>query len=193
MAINLQKGQKILLEKEAGQSLSRVLMGLGWDAAKKGGLFGLFGGNASIDLDASCLMFNEKNELVDVVWFRQLRSQDGSITHTGDNRTGDGDGDDEQIIVDLNRVPANVKSLIFTVNNFTGQNFEKVNNAYCRIVNASNNREIARYNLSAQGSHTGQIMAKVYRHNGEWKMHAIGENGYGRTFVDLLPNILTYL
>lgn len=193
MAISLQKGQKISLEKEAGQSLTRVVMGLGWDAAKKGGLFGLFGGGESIDLDASCLMFNDKNEVVDAVWFRQLTSQDGSIRHTGDNRTGDGDGDDEQIIVDLNRVPAYVKSLVFTVNNFTGQNFEKVNNAYCRIVNASNNKEIARYNLSAQGSHTGQIMAKVYRHNGEWKMHAIGENGYGQTFIDLLPSIISYL
>lgn len=195
MAISLQKGQKISLEKEAGQSLSRVIMGLGWDAAKsKGFLSNLFGGgNNSIDLDASCLMFNDKNELVDVVWFRQLRSQDGSIVHSGDNRTGDGDGDDEQISVDLSRVPAQVKALVFTVNNFTGQNFEKVENAYCRIINASNNQEIARYNLSAQGSHTGQIMAKVYRHNGEWKMHAIGENGYGRTFLDLLPSIQSNL
>ncbi|STO54032.1 stress response protein [Canicola haemoglobinophilus] len=193
MAISLQKGQKISLEKEAGQTLTRIIMGLGWDAAKKGGLFGLFGSNNSIDLDASCLLFNDKKERVDVVWFRQLTSQDGSIKHTGDNRTGDGDGDDEQIIVDLNRVPNYVTALVFTVNNFTGQNFEKVSNAYCRIVNGSNNKEIARYNLSAQGSHTAQIMAKVYRHNGEWKMHAIGENGYGRTVTDLLTGIIPHL
>lgn len=193
MAISLQKGQKISLAKEAGQSLTKVIMGLGWDAAKNTGIFGFFRRAESIDLDASCLLFNTQNELVDVVWFRQLRSKDGSITHSGDNRTGDGEGDDEQISIDLNRIPANVKSLVFTVNNFTGQNFEKVEHAYCRIVNARNQQEIARYNLSAQGKHTAQIMAKIYRHNNEWKMHAIGQNGMGRTFIDLLPQIMAYL
>lgn len=115
------------------------------------------------------------------------------IVHTGDNRTGAGEGDDEQIIVDLRAVPTHVKSLVFLVNSFTGQNFSQVENAFCRIVNASNNKEIARYDLSCQGSHTGQIMAKVYRHNGEWKMHAIGENGQGQTFEHMLPQIQNHL
>ena len=106
---------------------------------------------------------------------------------------GEGEGDDEQIIVNLAQVPANVKSLIFTVNSFTGQNFSRVENAFCRLVNQANGKELARYNLSVQGSHTAQIMAKVYRHNGEWKMHAIGENSSGRTFQDLLPQILPHL
>jgi tellurium resistance protein TerZ len=131
--------------------------------------------------------------LVDTVWFRQLRSQDGSITHTGDNRTGAGDGDDEQIIVELSRVPANVKSLIFVVNSFTGQNFSQIENAFCRIVNGTNNKEIARYQLSCQGGHTAQLMAKVYRHENEWKMHAIGENASGRTFHDMQPVITPHL
>ena len=122
-----------------------------------------------------------------------MKSRDGSIVHTGDNRTGEGEGDDEQIVVELPRVPANVKSLIFTVNSFTGQNFSQVENAYCRIVNAANNQEIARFNLSVQGAHTAQIMAKLYRHGGEWKMHAIGENGSGRTFDDLMPQITPHL
>jgi tellurium resistance protein TerZ len=131
--------------------------------------------------------------VVDTVWFRQLKSKDGSIVHTGDNRTGDGDGDDEQIIVALDKVPANVKSLVFTVSSFTGQTFNAIDNAFCRLVDSSNNNEVARYTLSSQGSHTAQIMAKVYRHNGEWKMHAIGENGNGRTIESLLPQIIIHL
>jgi tellurium resistance protein TerZ len=193
MTVNLQKGQKISLEKEAGGALARVTMGLGWDAIKKGGFFGFGAKTESVDRDASCVMFDESNRPVDVVWFRQLKSRDGSIVHTGDNRTGAGEGDDEQIIVDLSRVPPNVKSLVFTVNSFTGQNFSQVENAFCRIVNTSNQQEVARYDLSVQGSHTAQIMAKLYRHNGEWKMHAIGENASGRTFDDLMPMITPHL
>ncbi|MEH6435297.1 TerD family protein [Massilia sp. DD77] len=194
MAVNLQKGQKISLDKEAGGALSRVTMGLGWDVAKSKGFFGFGGGKGdAVDLDASCVLFDEANRPVDVVWFRQLKSRDGSISHTGDNRTGAGDGDDEQIVVELNRVPENVKALVFTVNSFTGQNFSTVENAYCRLLNAANNQEVARFNLSVQGSHTAQIMAKLYRHNGEWKMHAIGENGVGRTFDDLMPQIVPHL
>lgn len=193
MSINLQKGQKISLDKEAGSTLTKIIMGLGWDAVKTKGFLG-FGGKAqTIDLDASCIMFDEQGNQTDAAWFRQLKSKDGSVVHTGDNRTGDGDGDDEQIIVDLTKVPSNIKSLIFTVNSFTGQDFSQIENATCRIVNASNNKEIARFNLSALGSHNAQIMAKIYRHGGEWKMHAIGEIGNGRTFEALMPQIRPHL
>lgn len=201
MAVSLQKGQKISLNKEAGSTLTQVKLGLGWDVAqapqeKKGGLLGkLFGGGSggdSIDLDASCIMFDSNKQPVDTVWFSQLKSKDGSIVHTGDNRTGDGAGDDEVINVDLSKVPASVASLVFTVNSFTGQSFETVANAFCRIVNANNNSEVARYNLSSQGPHTAMIMAKVYRHNNEWKMHAIGETASGRTFHDLMPAIIPH-
>ncbi len=194
MAVNLQKGQKISLDKEAGGGLSRVTMGLGWDAIKSKGFFGFGGGKSdAVDLDASVVMFDESNKPVDVIWFRQLKSKDGSIVHTGDNRTGAGDGDDEQITVDLNAVPASVKALVFTVNSFTGQTFATVENAYCRLINAANQQEVARFNLSVTGSHSAQIMAKLYRHGGEWKMHAIGENGNGRTFDDLMPQISVHL
>lgn len=193
MAINLQKGQKISLDKEAGHALSKIVMGLGWDAKKAGGIAGSLFGGGSIDLDASCLLFDEYNKVLDTVWFVQLKSRDGSVMHTGDNRTGEGEGDDEQIAVDLGRVPANVKALVFTVNSFTGQSFDSVANAYCRLIDERSGKEIARYVLSAQGAHTAQIMAKVYRHNGEWKMHAIGENGNGKTFEQLLPQIVPYL
>ena len=193
MSVNLQKGQKISLEKEAGGALSRVTMGLGWDVAKKGGFFGFGSKGDPVDLDASVVLFDDANRSLDVVWFRQLKSRDGSVVHTGDNRTGAGDGDDEQIVVDLRTVPANVKSLVFTVNSFTGQNFATVENAYCRLLDTGSGKEIARYDLSVQGSHTAQIMAKLYRHNGEWKMHAIGENASGRTFDDLMPLIAQQL
>ncbi len=200
MSVSLQKGQKISLEKEAGGALSRIVMGLGWDSGKPaargllGGLFGGGGGAAEdIDLDASCILFDEQGNPQDVVWFRQLASQDGSIRHTGDNRTGEGEGDDEQILVDLSAVPGHIKSLVFTVSNYTGQDFSRVQNAFCRIVNAGNKAEIARYDLSCQGRHTAMIMTKLYRHNDEWKMHAIGEAGQGRTFDQLLPQIVAHL
>jgi tellurium resistance protein TerZ len=191
MAISLQKGQKISLEKESGQSLAKIIMGLGWDAVKKGGLFSRSSG--SIDLDASCVLFDADNKVIDTVWFRQLKSRDGSVTHTGDNTTGEGEGDDEQIIVELAKVPESVKTLVFTVNSFSGQSFDSVANAYCRLLNAANQQEIARYTLSSQGPHTAQIMAKVYRHNNEWKMHAIGEAANGRTIEQLIPAITPYL
>ena len=193
MSVNLQKGQKISLEKEAGGALSKVTMGLGWDAVKSKGFFGFGGKSEPVDLDASCILFDENNKAVDFVWFRQLKSKDGSIVHTGDNRTGAGDGDDEQIVVDLSKVPAGVKSLVFTVNSFTGQNFSQVQNAYCRIVNAADSKEVAKYDLSVQGAHTAQVMVKLYRHGSDWKMHAIGENGSGRTFEELMPKITPHL
>lgn len=193
MAVTLQKGQKISLDKEGGASLNRIVMGLGWDPIKKKGFLGFGGSQAEVDLDASCLMFDEQNRVVDTVWFRQLASHDGSIQHTGDNRTGAGDGDDEQIRVSLTQVPAAVKSLVFVVNSFTGQNFSQIDNATCRLINDQNGQEIARYNLSCQGSHTAQIMVKLYRHNTEWKMHAIGENCSGRTFQDLMPYVTPHL
>ena len=189
MSLSLVKGQKISLSKEGGEGLSTVIMGLGWDAKKKKGFLGFGSRDQEIDLDASCVLFDAGGNMTDVVWFRQLRSQDGSITHTGDNRTGAGDGDDEQIIVDLSRVPPSVTTLMFVVNSFTGQNFAEIESAFCRIVDQKTGREIARYNLSTSGSHTAQVMARVYRNAGEWKMAALGEPSSGRTFQDLLPTM----
>ena len=151
MAIVLTKGQKISLEKESGTGLSRIIMGLGWDPIKRKGLFGFGTTTESVDLDASCVVFDANNKPIDVVWFRELVSKDGSIQHTGDNRTGAGDGDDEQIIVELDRVSAAAKSLVFVVNSFLGQNFSQIENATCRLVDAKTDREVARYNLSCQG------------------------------------------
>jgi len=191
MSISLAKGQRLSLEKESGRALNKIIMGLGWDPVKRKGWFG--GGSTAIDLDASCLVFNAQNALADAVWFGQLKSKDGSIVHTGDNRTGDGDGDDEQIIVHLSDIPASVSSMIFVINSFRGQTFDKIENAFCRIVDADNNKELMRYDLSDKGRHTGLIMVKIYRKDGGWKVHAIGEKCHGRTFHEMLPDVATWL
>lgn len=191
--VNLSKGQTVSLQKSAGGSLTRVRMGLGWDAAEKKGLFGRKRAQ-SIDLDASALLFNGQGQLIDQVWFRQLTSKDGSVQHTGDNRTGIGEGDDESIRVDLSRVPAEVSTLVFTVNSFTGQDFSEIENAFCRLVDEANHDvEIARYDLTGSGSHNAQIMAKVQRDGAGWSMTAIGVPATGRTFLDLLPAIAGHL
>ncbi len=191
MSVSLSKGQKVSLTKAGGGTLSQVRMGLGWDAMRKKGLFGSRA--QSIDLDASALLFDAAGKLVDQVWFQQLRSQDGSVQHTGDNRTGAGEGDDESIRVDLSRVPPAVATLVFTVNSFTGQDFSQIENAFCRLIDESTETEIARYDLTGTGPHTAQIMAKVARDGQGWSMTAIGNAASGRTFHDLLPAIAGYL
>ena len=194
MGVSLVKGQKISLQKESGGSLTQIIMGLGWDGAMVGGFLGIGARRAEVDLDASCVMFDAQKNMVDTVWFRQLRSKDGSVVHTGDNTTGAGDGDDEQIKVDLSCVPAQIQTLVFVVNSFTGQNFSQIENASCRLVDETSGREVAKFDLSAtRGNHTAQVMAKVYRHGGEWKMHAIGETGRGKTFQEILPMIMPHV
>ena len=200
MAINLQKGQRISLEKEAGRSLSRVVMGLGWGMkqVQSRGFLGFGAGERqmAVDLDASCLLFDSSGNLVDTVWFRQLKSRCGSIRHSGDDRSGGGESgtENERIAIDLNQVPATVQALIFTVNSFSGEDFTGIPNAFCRLVDETNDGEIARFDLSLEGGqHTGLIMTKLYRHNNEWKMQAIGEQADGRTFHDLLPALRPYL
>jgi tellurium resistance protein TerZ len=115
------------------------------------------------------------------------------VHHTGDNLTGDGDGDDESIQVDLSRVPSHVATLVFTVNSFTGQDFTQIENAFCRLIDESNESEIARYDLTGAGRHTAQIMAKVSRDSAGWSMTALGIPASGRTFHDLLPAMTSYL
>lgn len=186
MALTLSKNQSISLEKTAGSTLTKVTLGLGWDPVKAGFLGKMFGSGGEIDLDASCIMFDANLQPVDLVWFRQLKSRDGSIRHSGDNRTGEGEGDDESIYVDLSALPASVMHLVFTVNSFTGQNFERIQNAYCRIINAGKNQELARFNLTDQGKHTGVVMANLSRGAAGWEFKAIGKTTNGRTADDLV-------
>ncbi len=187
MVISLQKGQTVSLAKRGGGSLTRVRMGLGWDAVTKKGFFR--SKQAEIDLDATAVLYDARGGVVDQVWFQQLRSKDGSVVHTGDNRTGAGDGDDESIVVELAQLPAAVATMVFVVNSFTGQDFTQIENAFCRLVDETNGEELARYDLTGSGTHTAQIMAKVSRDGSGWSMTAIGATATGRTFRDLLPAI----
>lgn len=193
MGINLEKGQRISLSKEA-PGLSKLMCGLGWDVVKpsKSGLFTAFSNAQDYDLDSSviCLDHNGKvNDRANVIYFSNLSHRSGAVTHLGDNLTGAGAGDDEQIIVDLARMPTEIKKLVFMVNVYEclarKQDFGQVQNAFVRLVDISNNKELARYNLSGQEykGMTGMIMAEIYKHNNEWKMAAIGDgikvNGLG--------------
>ncbi|MDQ0197615.1 TerD family protein [Neobacillus ginsengisoli] len=186
MAINLHKGQRVDLTK-TNPGLSKVLVGLGWDPVQSGGggLFGsLFGGgnNANIDCDASVIMLGANDKLQnnkDVVYFGNLRSNDGSVQHSGDNLTGDGDGDDEQITVDLSRVPSHIQKLVFVVNIYDcvkrKQHFGMIRNSFIRVVNPSNQQPLLHYNLSEDYSgKTCLVAGEIYRHGNEWKFAAVG-------------------
>lgn len=184
MAISLQKGQRISLSKEA-PGLTKIICGLGWDVVKPagGGFFSNFGNSQEYDLDAWVVCLNDAGKLIDnqnIIYFGNLQHPSGAIVHLGDNLTGAGDGDDEVIIVDLARIPANVSKLVFVVNIYDcqarKQDFTQIENAFVRLVNAANNQELARFNLSGQDYQgmTGMILAEVYHHNQEWKMAAIG-------------------
>lgn len=186
--VSLSKNQTISLAKSSS-AISQISFGLGWDPAKKKGLFGkLLGGGDSIDLDASCVLLDSAGNVLDTVWFRQLASTDGSVKHSGDNRTGEGDGDDETIIADLSRLPANVEHLVLTVNSFTGQTFNDVDNAFCRVVDQQG-KELAKYKLMEQGSHTAVVIASLRRSGGEWNFTAHGNASRGRTIKDMIPDI----
>ncbi|MBC8059419.1 MAG: TerD family protein [Clostridiaceae bacterium] len=182
MSVNLQKGQRVDLTK-GNKGLSKILVGLGWDASAPVSR-GLFGKKpANIDCDASVLMINKLGKLSSmesVIYFGHLKSSCGSVTHTGDNLTGDGDGDDEQVLVDLSKVPEEIDKLIFVVNIYDcinrKQDFGLINNAFIRIVNTSGNVELLKYNLSENyAGKTSLILGEMYRNNGEWKFSATGE------------------
>lgn len=186
MGVNLQKGQKVNLKKSDGQALSRIRIGLGWDPVKqkKGGLFGsIFGGSApDIDCDASVIVCRGGRLAGkdDVVYFGNLKHPSGAIVHTGDNLTGEGEGDDEQILVDLTAVPADYDKLVFVVNIYDcesrKQDFGMIANAFIRICDERTGEEFCRYNLSeSYAGMTAMIFGEIYRHNGEWKFNAIGQ------------------
>ncbi len=146
-----------------------------------------------VDLDASCLLFDSNGSMLDQVWFQQLRSIDGAILHTGDDTSGGGGVDvpNEEIRVDLGNLNSAVKTLIFTINSFTGESFDGIPNAFCALSNIDTGAEVARYNLSNEGGQwTALVIAKLVRGSKGWEFHAIGEWGNGRTFQDLMPILL---
>lgn len=198
MAINLQKGQKISLSKDNmgnATNLRRAVVGLGWDAVKRGG--GLFGFGTQqvedIDCDASALMLKGGRlaSEQDVVFYGNLHHRSGAVNHMGDNLTGDGDGDDEQITIDLDRVPAEYDRIVIVVNIYRAeakkQDFGLIRNAFMRICDGNTGRELVRYNLSENyAGKTAMIFGELYRHNGDWKMNAVGQGTTDGSLSELM-------
>ena len=180
MSISLQKGQKVSLSKD-NAGLGKVVIGLGWDEVQqKRGFFAPK--PAPIDCDASAILLQNGHVMdkADIVYFGNLQHYSGTVQHMGDNLTGAGDGDDEQIIVDLSRIPAQYDKIVLVVNIYQavqrGQHFGLIQNAFIRLVDARNNSEMCKYNLTENYSGmTAMIFGEVYRHNGEWKFTAIGQ------------------
>lgn len=176
MPISLQKGGNLSLSK-AEPNLKNILIGLGWDERVTAG--------NEFDLDASAFLLKADGKVRgdhDFIFYNQLKSQDGSVEHTGDNRSGQGDGDDESIKVDLSNVPAEIERIVITVTIHDAaqrsQTFGQVANAFIRVVNQANQNEIVRFDLGEDYStETAMVFGEVYRHNGEWKFRAVGQ-GY---------------
>ena len=190
MAVNLQKGQRIDLTK-GNAGLNKILVGLGWDPVQNnannsgGGFFkSLFSGSSSgpnIDCDASVLMLtgDKLASRSDVIYFGNLKSSNGAVSHSGDNLTGEGDGDDEQVVVELKSIPSDYNRLVFVVNIYEAKNrqqhFGLIQNAYIRIVNAATNEELVKYSLTDNyANQTSLITGEIYRHENEWKFAALG-------------------
>lgn len=179
MPINLSKGQKVDITK-GNPGLSKLMVGLGWDTNK-------YDGGSDFDLDACAFLCGENGKVTtdsDFVFYSNLRHSSGAVEHTGDNKTGEGEGDDEIIKVDLGLVPANIAKIDFTVTIYEAearrQNFGQVSNAYIRIVDQSNGTELIRYDLGEDFSiETAIVVGEIYRHNGEWKFNAIGSGFQG--------------
>ncbi|MGV9866514.1 TerD family protein [Rhodococcus koreensis] len=188
--VSLSKGQKVTLRKDGGVALTYIQMGLGWDPIEKRGMFG--NRSANVDLDASAVLFADNN-MVDVAYYGQLTSKDGSIRHQGDNLTGEGAGDDEVVLVDLTRIPPHVSTIVFIVTSYRGHTFEQVKNAFCRLVDTTSNAELARFTLQGGMPFTGMVMAKVYRVGGEWKLQAIGEGIQAKHAGEAAPQLGRFL
>ena len=178
MAISLTKGGNVNLSKEA-PGIAKTTIGLGWNPRVTDG--------QSFDLDAIAFLVGENGKVrmeTDFIFFNNLKSADGSVVHNGDNRTGEGDGDDETLSIDLSKVPADVAKVIFAVTIYEGatrnQNFGQVSDAYIRVVNDAGGSEIARFDLSEDGStETAMVFGELYKNAGEWKFRAIGQGFAG--------------
>ncbi len=187
MAVSLQKGQKVSITKN-NPGLSNVVVGLGWDVNR-------FDTGGSFDLDTAAFMLGDNGRCPtdkEFIFFGNLTHPTGAVQHLGDNLTGEGDGDDEQIKISLNAVPANISRIAFTVTIYDAetrrQNFGQVNNAYIRIYNEANGEELLRYDLGEDFSiETAAVFGELYRNNGEWKFNAIG-SGYQGGLAALCGN-----
>lgn len=192
MSISLQKGQKVSLTKD-NAGLSQVVVGLGWDEVKQQKKIGLFAPKpAQIDCDASAIVLRNGRlaSETDLVFFGRLRHASGAIKHMGDNLTGAGDGDDEQILVDLPAVPAEYDRIIIVVNIYQAvqrhQDFSMIQNAFIRIIDKRTGTEMCRFNLNENYTGmTSMIFGELYRHNNEWKFNAMGQGTNDPGLVEL--------
>ncbi|MFE7234552.1 TerD family protein [Streptomyces sp. NPDC002405] len=176
--VSLQKNQTVSLVKGGRPLLARVKMGLGWEPAYRG---------ADIDLDASVIAYGPQRNHIDSCYFGKLTILNGAVKHSGDNLTGEGAGDDEVIVVDLGRLPQEVTGLVFTVNSFSGQKFTEVAKAYCRLMDATTEEELVRFDLTHAQPQTGVMMAKLIRQfTGEWEMTAMGDFVKARTVRNMV-------
>lgn len=182
MSVSLAKGQDVAVSAPGGGPLTAVALVLSWSAAAQPGRLAKPGEGAAVDLDASCLLLDAGGQMVDAVWFNQLRSRDGALRHAGDDRTGAADG--ERIEVALDRVDARVVTLVFTVSSFSGQPFDQVGSASCRLLDEGGG-ELARYDLAAGGPHTAQLLTAVVRGADGWRMRALGEPVTARNVREL--------
>ena len=204
MAINLQKGQRISLEKTNGSKLQSVCVGINWGAIEKKGLFGFGKTKEAVDLDASCALYNENKQLIDVVYFGSLQSKDGAVKHSGDDLTGDMGGDDgldnEVITLDFSRLNPSVSHVAFVLNSFRGHDFGTIPFASIRIYEGTPkrvNEVFATYDI-ANGTgfagHVSMVMGVFYKRNGEWKFNAIGEPTKDRKLEETVNTVTrTYL
>lgn len=191
MSVNLQKGQKVELKKDNGGTLHKVMVGLGWDEVERPR--GFFAPKpADIDCDASAFLCINGKVITndDVVYFGNLRHKSGAVRHMGDNLTGAGDGDDEQIFVDLDALPSNYDKIAFVVNIYQAserkQDFGLIKNAFIRICDGETDRELCKYNLSENyNGMTAMIFGEIYRYNGAWKFSAIGQATKDNSVGDL--------
>ena len=185
MAINLQKGQRISLEKSNGSKLQNICVGINWGAIEKKGIFGFGKSKEAVDLDASCALYGENKQLAEVVYFGNLRSKDGAVKHSGDDLTGDMGGDDgldnEVITLDFSTLNASVNYVAFVLNSFRGQDFGTIPFASIRIYEGTPkrvNEVFAKYDIANDATfsgHVSMVMGVFYKKNGEWKFNAIGE------------------
>ena len=186
MAVILTKGQKVDLTKN-NPGLKKILLGLGWDTNK-------YSDSKDFDLDASAFLVSVGNKVQDedFIFYNNLVHSSGAVTHTGDNRTGDGDGDDEQIKIDFSKMPSNIEKIAITVTIHEaierGQNFGQVSNAYIKLVDEETGKELLRYDLGEDYSiETALIFAEIYKHGNDWKFNALG-NGFQNGLSELCKN-----
>lgn len=181
--LNLEKGQTVNLNQEAGKVINKVNIGLGWD----------FNSNSRIDLDASAIVFDNSDQHIGQCYFNEKDYNNGAIKSSGDNLTGEGDGDDETLTFDFSKLPETVKKIFVTITNYTEQPLSVVKNAFARAVDPETGNELVRFELNQFGANTALLMLELEKTAGGFTLKALGEAANGKTLADLIPTAKTHL